>query len=690
MRNQRIKYSNLIPPKAKKHPQKFLDHGVERIDNYFWLRNRESQEVIDYLQAENEYAEKSMEPLKPLQDKLFEEIKNRIPQHDESAPYPFNGYSYYTRFEEGREYPLYCRKLLEANEAEEVLLDVNVLAESYAYYNVSGLSISLDNEKLAFGEDTVSRRIYNIRFKDLKTGLFLDDFLEGTSGSIAWASDNKTVFYTKIDPDTLRSYQVYKHILGTPQSEDVKVFEETDDAFYCYCYRSKSKKFIFIVSNSTLTTEVQILDADHPDKSFKVVQERIRGLEYSVDHFGDHLYILHNDDKAENFKISKTPVHASSKENWETIVEHRPDVLLEDVELFEDFMVVSERKKGLIYIRIMPWQGEEHYLSFKDPAYDAYLSTNAEFDTHILRFAYTSLTTPQSVYDYNMDSRERTLIKQQEVLGDFDSKNYTSERIMAVADDGVQIPISLVYRRGTLRQGSTPLLLYGYGSYGVSVDPGFSSARLSLLDRGFIFAIAHIRGGQVMGRSWYEDGKLLTKKNTFNDFIRCGEHLIDHKYTSYKHLYAMGGSAGGLLMGVIANMRPDMWNGIVAQVPFVDVINTMLDASIPLTTGEYDEWGNPEDPHYFHYILSYSPYDNVKAQDYPAMLITTGLHDSQVQYWEPAKWVAKLRDLKTNDEPLFLVTNMDAGHGGASGRFKRFKEVAMEYAFLLGREEIDS
>lgn len=672
------------PPIAAKKPVEFKEHGNIRVDDYFWLRDRENPEVIDYLKAENAYTDAKLAEVEGLKDSLFQEIKNRIKQTDMSVPYTLKGYSYYTRYEDGSEYAFYCRKRADGSEEEEIMLDENELAKPFAYYNAGALNVSPDNKLLSFGEDTLSRRIYTIRFKNLETGAFLPDRLEGTTGSVAWAADNKTVFYTQKDPVTLRSSKIYRHVLGTPTTDDVLVHDEADDTFNTYAYTSKSEAYVIIGSSSTMTTEYRILPANEPDGDFSIFQPRVRGLEYGISHFGDHFYIVHNLD-AKNFKLSRTSIGKTGKANWQDVIPHREDVLLEGVEIFKEFLVVDERKNGLTELRIMPWNKDiaEHYISFQDPAYTAYLSTNPEFDTKVVRYGYSSLTIPSSVYDYNVETRDAELLKQQEVVGGYNPDEYESERIFATGRDGTQIPISIVYKKGFVKDGTQPLLLYAYGSYGSSMDAYFSSARLSLLDRGFAFAIAHIRGGQEMGRSWYEDGKLLNKKNTFYDFVDCGQHLVDQNYTSPESMFAMGGSAGGLLMGAVVNMRPDLWKGVVAQVPFVDVINTMLDASIPLTTGEYDEWGNPNDSTFYHYILSYSPYDNVEAKDYPAMLVTTGLHDSQVQYWEPAKWVAKLRELKTDDNLLLLKTDMDAGHGGASGRYERYKEVALEYAFLL-------
>jgi len=681
--NQQQNKDMPMPPVADKKPRTFEKHGTTWTDDYFWLRERENEEVLDYLRAENAYTESAMKGVEALQDTLFAEMKGRIKEDDMSVPYTLNGYSYYTRYEEGKEYPFHCRKKV-GNEAEMIMLDVNALAEPYDYYSAAGLSVSEDNRILAFGEDTLSRRIYTLRFKNLETGEFLEDVIPGITGSAVWAKDNATVFYTKQDPQTLRACRIYRHKLGTPASDDELVYEEKDDTFYAYVRRSKSREMIFISCGSTTTSEWQGLPADEPFGEFKVIQPRQRGLEYEVEHYGDHYYFLHNLE-AQNFKLSKAPIKSPTSENWEDIIPHRTDVLLEGIEVFNDFLVTDEREGGLTQLVVRPWSDLDggHKIVFRDPAYMAYTSANPEFDTEVFRYGYTSLTTPNSVFDYNMRTREAELLKQQEVPGGFDPADYASERIMVTVRDGAEVPVSIVYRKGFQKDGGSPLLLYGYGSYGNSIDAYFSSVRLSLLDRGFAFAIAHIRGGEEMGRQWYEDGKLLKKKNTFTDFIDCADYLVLEKYTSPDNLFAMGGSAGGLLMGAVINMRPELWKGVVAQVPFVDVINTMLDATIPLTTGEYDEWGNPNEAEFFHYIRSYSPYDNVTTQTYPNMLVTTGLHDSQVQYWEPAKWVAKLRDTKTDDNLLLLHTELTTGHGGASGRFARLKEVAQEYAFLL-------
>ncbi|MNS06942.1 Protease 2 [compost metagenome] len=620
-----------------------------------------------------------------LQKKLFEEMKGRIKQDDQSVPFKDKGFWYYTRFEKGKDYAYYCRNIETGMNptSEEILVNGPELATGHDYWALGGYSVSDDNKLLAFGIDTVSRRIYTVYFKDIASGAILQDKLEGTSGGVTWANDNKTVFYTKKDPVTLRDNTVWKHKLGTPQSADVMVFDEKDDTFSTGVFKTKSDKYLMIGSWQTLSTEYRVLDANNPDGEWRVIQPRERNHEYNVEHYGDKFYIITNLD-AKNFRLMECPVDKTTKENWKEVIPHRSDVLLENIDIFKNYYVVSERKNGLTQLRIIKWADKsEYYLPFQDQAYLAYTSVNREFDTDVLRYGYTSLTTPNSIYDYNMATKERILLKQQEVVGGYNPDDYVSERLYATAKDGTKIPISLVYKKGWKKDGKAPLLLYAYGSYGNSMDPGFSSNRLSLLDRGFAYALAHIRGGQELGRDWYENGKLLKKKNTFTDFIDCGDFLVAQKYTSKEKLFAMGGSAGGLLMGAVTNMRPDLWKGVVAAVPFVDVVTTMLDESIPLTTGEFDEWGNPNDKVYYDYMKSYSPYDNVEKKNYPNMIVTTGYWDSQVQYWEPAKWVAKLRELKTDKNLLLLHTNMEAGHGGKSGRFEALKEIALEYAFML-------
>lgn len=671
------------PPAAAQKPTVLTQHGHQRVDEYYWLRERENPEVIAYLNAENAYVDQMMRHTEPLQEKLYQEIVSRIPQRDESVPTLRDGYFYYTRFEEGKDYPIYVRRKGTMSSPEEVMLDVNELAKGHGYFNVAGVTVSRGNDIMAFATDNVGRRKYTLRFKNLTTGAMLPDEIPIVSGNHAWANDNRTIFYSRKDPDTLRSFRIFRHELGTDPAGDAIVFEEKDETFSTFVFRTKSKRYIMIGSSQTLTTEYRYLDADQPRSELRVVEPRKRGREYSVDHFGDHFYIRTNDE-AQNFRLMKTPVTATGRSNWTEVIPHRNDVYLGNFEIFRDHLVLSERKDGLIRLRVMPWSGgTDHYIPFDEPAYVARIDDNPEFDTPLLRFTYSSLTTPSSTYQYDMNSRERSLLKRIAVGGGYDPANYTTERMYATARDGKRVPVSILYRKGFKRDGTAPLLLYAYGSYGSSSDPGFNSSVISLVDRGFAYAIAHIRGGQELGRQWYEHGKLLNKKNTFTDYIDVAEHLIAHKYADPKNVFGYGGSAGGLLMGAVMNMRPDLFKGIVARVPFVDVITTMLDASIPLTTFEYDEWGNPADRQYYDYMLSYSPYDNVEAKEYPHLLVTTGLHDSQVQYWEPAKWVARLRAKKKGDQLILMRTNMEAGHGGQSGRFRREKETALMYAFLL-------
>jgi len=674
-------------PVAERKDTTLTIHNHDRVDPYYWLSERENPAVVDYLNAENAYTSEVLAPTEAFQEKLFEEITGRIKQNDETVPYNFNGYTYYTRYESEKEYAIYCRKLEGDKSPEMVMIDANAMAEGHSYYSISNTAVSPNNNIVAFGEDTVSRRKYTIRFKDLETGEFLEDKIPLTTGSMAWANDNLTVFYSVKDEVTLRSYRIYKHTLGTDAANDELVYEEKDETFGTMAYRSKSGDYIMIVSYSTVANEYQFLDANTPNEAFKIVEPRERDHLYSVSQFGDRFYIKTNWE-AQNYRLMSTSISAPSRANWKEEIPHRQDVMIEDMEIFSNFLVLEERKNGLTEMRIRPWEGEEYYMQFDEPVYVAWTSTNLEFGTEWLRFGYSSLTTPTSTYDFNMTTQERTLKKQQEVVGGYEASEYQAERHFATAADGTQVPISLVYKKGVERDEDNPTLLYAYGSYGNSIDPYFSSTRLSLLDRGFVFAIAHIRGGEEMGREWYEDGKLLNKKNTFTDYIDCADYLIEQKFTNPDKLFAMGGSAGGLLMGAVINMRPELFKGVVAAVPFVDVVTTMLDESIPLTTGEFDEWGNPKNEEYYHYILSYSPYDQVEAKEYPNLMVTTGFHDSQVQYWEPAKWVAKLRYLKTDNNQLIMHCNMETGHGGASGRFARYKEVAMEYAWLMSLIDI--
>ena len=678
------------PPIAKKIRKELETHADVRIDNYFWMNNREDEQVINHLKTENDYCDAMLAHTKDFQKDLFEEMKSRIKEDDSSVPYKYNGYWYVTKFEKGKNYPIYSRKKETLEAEEELLFDCNKMAEGESYFKLVGISISPDNNKVSFGLDLTGRRNYTIYIKDLTTDKLENDKIEHTTGSSSWANDNKTLFYTKKDEKTLRAFKIYKHKLG--YTEDEMIFEEGDATFGVTVYKSKSRKYIIIACYSTLTNEYHILNADKPNEKFKVFNPRVRGLEYSIAHYDGHFYVLTNKDKALNFKLMKTAETNTAIENWEEVIVHRNDTLIENIDIFKNYLVVSERTNGLNLIRIIRWDNsEDYYLPFESETYTCYTSANVDFDTDLLRYGYNSMTTPASIIEFDMFTKTQKVLKEQEVLGgSFDKDNYTEERLWATADDGTKIPMSIVYKKGLKKDSNNPLLQYSYGSYGSTVDPYFSSIRLSLLDRGFVYVIAHVRGGEYLGRNWYNDGKLLNKKNTFTDFIACSIYLIKERYTSSQHLYAIGGSAGGLLMGAIINEAPELYKGIIAAVPFVDVVTTMLDNSIPLTTGEYDEWGNPNDKLYYDYIKSYSPYDNIEQKNRPHIFVTAGLNDSQVQYWEPAKWVAKLRELKTDSNQLLLKTNMDAGHGGASGRFESLKEDAEEFAFLLDLEGIYS
>ncbi|WP_240904857.1 S9 family peptidase [Sphingobacterium sp. SGR-19] len=686
-------WPGVTPPVAEKKVYERTIHGDTVVDNYYWMndyfkKGPDSAEVIAYLEAENNYTAAMMKDTEKLQEKLFNEMKGRIKEKDESVPYFKNGYYYYRRTEEGKQYYKFCRKKGSLDAPEEILLDVDDMAEGYAYYAAGGFSVSPDNKLLSFGVDTISRREYTIYVKNLETGALLMDKIDRTTGNAIWGNDNKTLFYTAKNPATLLSEKIRRYTLGLGTTGDVAVYEEKDNTNYIGVGKSKNGKHIMIYSGGTLSSEVYILDADQPNGTFKVFQPRTKEVLYSVTALADKFLILTNDG-AKNFKVMECPLDKTTKEHWKEFIPHRDDVLVSDIDEFKDYIVISERKNGLTQMAIRSLRdGTQHYLNFGEAAYTVYPSTNVEYDTDMVRYGYTSLVTPSSTYDYNMNTKERTLKKQQEVVGGYDAENYITERLSAIAADGTQIPISLVYKKGFSKNGKSPLLLYGYGSYGMSMDPVFNSSRLSLLDRGFAYAIAHIRGGEEMGRQWYDDGKMMNKKNTFTDFIDCAKYLISGKLTSSEHLYAQGGSAGGLLMGTVINMAPELWNGVIAQVPFVDVVNTMLDETIPLTTNEYDEWGNPNDKAAYEYMKSYSPYENIEAKEYPNLLVTTGLHDSQVQYFEPAKWVAKLREVKKDDQVVLFKTDMEYGHGGASGRFDYLKDVALNYAFLFKLEGI--
>lgn len=675
---------NLKEPIAEKIEKKLSIHGDTRIDEYYWLNQRGDKKVIDYLNAENSYRDLYMKDYKGLEEELFQEIKSRIKEDDSSVPYLDNGYYYYTRYEKGKQYPIYCRKKGNLEAKEEVLIDANIMSEGYDYFRVGDIEISPDDKVMAYSIDTLSRRIYTIYFMNLETREVHKENIKNTSGSITWANNSKTLFYNLKDIETLRTDRVMMHDFNS-NSTDKEIFFEEDETFSVYSYKTKNDKYIIIGSSATLSQEFRYVSADSPNKDFKIFQKRVNGLEYSIDHFDGKWFIRTNKDKATNFKLMICDENRTNKENWKDYISHRQDVLLEDIDLFNNHLVITERKTGLRRIEIRPWKGgNSHYIEFEDEAYSLYSSTNLETNTNKFRFSYSSMTTPNSVIEYDMNSKEKIILKETEVLGGkFDKNNYVSLRVWAPARDGKKIPISLVYRKDMYKNGENPLLLYGYGSYGITNNASFSSVRLSLLDRGFVYAIAHIRGSQYLGREWYDDGKMFKKKNTFYDFIDSGKFLIKEGYSNDEKLFAMGGSAGGLLMGAVVNMEPKLFRGIVAGVPFVDVITTMLDEDIPLTTFEYDEWGNPNNKDSYDYMLSYSPYDQVEEKEYPAIFITTGYHDSQVQYFEPAKWIARLRDRRTNNEPLLMYCNMDAGHGGASGRFEAYKETAMEYAFFI-------
>ena len=671
------------PPSAKVAPKELVEHGHVRVDDYYWLKDREHPEVKAYLDAENGYLAAVMRHTEPLLEKLYQEITGRIDPSDEEVPYREGGYFYYYRYQPGGEYRIVCRRKGSMEAPEEVLLDGNEMAKGHDFFSLAGPVPSPKHDVIAFAADVVGRRFFTIRFKDLGTGALLGDTIPDVTPNLAWANDNRTVFYVKQNPETLRWYRVYRHLLGTDPAQDTLVYEEADETFSVYVGKTKSKQYLVLFSRHTLATEARILEADHPQGEFRVFEPRQEGHEYSIAHRGDRFYVRTNL-QAKNFRLMETPVAATGIGNWTEVIAHREDVYLDEFEVFKDHLVVSERKDGLIQMRVIPWSGGgEHYLEFDEPVYSAWVDRNPEFDSQLLRYGYTSLATPESIYDYDLVTREKTLKKRERILGGFDPAHYRTERLYARARDGVAVPISVVYRTDLKRDGSSPLLLYGYGSYGYSTDASFKSPVLSLLDRGFVYAIAHVRGGQELGRGWYEHGKLLEKKNTFTDFIDCALHLVQQRYTRPDRLFAEGGSAGGLLMGAVTNLRPDLFKGVISHVPFVDVVTTMLDSSIPLTTAEYDEWGDPGDKRYYEYMLSYSPYDNLEKKAYPNLLVTTSLQDSQVQYWEPAKYVAKLRALKTDGNRLLLKTDMQAGHGGKSGRFKRHRDTALGFAFML-------
>ncbi|MFL2619920.1 MAG: S9 family peptidase [Flavobacteriaceae bacterium] len=683
-----MKKNELVEPMAKKVDKILKMHDHERNDEFYWLNERDNPEVIDYLNAENDYRDAYMKDYKNLENELFEEIKSRIKEDDISVPYLDNGYYYYTRYEKGKQYPIYCRKKDNLSNPEEILIDANKMSEGHEYFRVGGIDISPNNKIMAYSVDTVSRRLYTIKFKNLESGEESSHSISNTSGGVTWANDNKTIFYNQKNTNTLRTERVMRHILNSDKNDEV-VFFEGDDEFNLYSYKSKSGKYIMVVSGKTISDEISFLSADSPNEDLKIFQKRIDGLEYSVDHFGDKWYIRTNLNGAQNFKLMQCNEEYTSSKNWKEFIQHSESVLLEGVEVFNDFMVITERENGQRRFNVISNNdGQSHYIDFEEEVFSAYSSVNLEISSTKFRYGYSSMTTPNSTIEYDMNSRKKTILKESEVMGgNFDKNNYESKLVWANARDGKKIPISLVYKKDTYVEGENPLLLYGYGSYGSTNSAGFSSVRLSLLDRGFVYAIAHIRGSQYLGRQWYEDGKMFNKKNTFWDFIDSAKYLGENNYVDKDQIFAMGGSAGGLLMGAVTNMEPEVFKGIIAGVPFVDVVTTMLDETIPLTTFEFDEWGDPKDKDSYFYMLSYSPYDQVEEKDYPAIFITTGYHDSQVQYFEPAKWIARLRDRRTNKEPLLMYCNMDAGHGGASGRFEAYKETAMEYAFLISLTE---
>ena len=681
------------PPEAMIKPRELSMHGETRIDSYYWMRltddqknaqdpDQQTQDVVDYIDQENQYTQSNLSHTRKLQNTIFDEMVSRIKKDDESVPYLKNGYYYYSRYEKDKEYRIHCRKKGSLDAKEEILLDENILAKGHDYFSIGGLSISPNNKWLAYGVDTVSRRVYEIRFKNLESGDILDETIENSTGGVAWANDNETVFYTSKNETTLLGEKIWRHKIGSNNLDEM-VYHETDETFYNDVYRSKSGKFIIIYHSSTLITDYQILNADNPNGKFTRFTPRDFDHEYSIDHYNDKFYIITNW-KAKNNRLMQTPDTKTNISNWREVLPQRDTVHLLSLEVFKDNLVINERKQGLRQLRIINQQsGDDRYIEFDEETYTSWISVNEEFDTDILRFSYSSLVTPTSTYDYNMNSGERTLLKQSEVVGGYDPKQYMSKRMYATARDGNTIPISIVYRSDKKDIQAQNLLLYGYGAYGNTIDPFFSSSRLSLLDRGFIYAIAHIRGGQVYGRQSYDDGKMLNKKNTFYDFIDAGKYLVDEKITSSDKLFAVGGSAGGLLIGAVVNMEPSLWKGAIAAVPFVDVVTTMADPTIPLTTGEWKEWGDPREKKYYDYILSYSPYDQIKDTAFPNLLITSGYFDSQVQYWEPLKYVAKLRDAWKGQNKLYLHMNMEAGHSGKSGRFRRYRESALEYAFLL-------
>ncbi|MDG2172902.1 MAG: S9 family peptidase [Flavobacteriaceae bacterium] len=680
-----MKKTEILEPRAEKIDKIMTIHDHQRIDEFYWLNERNNPKVIEYLNAENTYRDQYMEDYKDLEKSIFNEIKSRIKEDDSSVPYLDNGYYYYTRFEKGKQYPIYCRKKEKLSSEEEILINVNEMSKGHEYFRIGGIDISPNNKIMAYSIDTISRRLYTVHFKNLETGKKNSYTIANTTGGVSWANDNKTLFYNLKNPNTLRTEKVMRHVLNSNKTDE-QVFYEEDEEFNLYSYKTKSEKYIVISSGKTISDEKRILDANNPKGDFKVFQKREDGLEYSISHLDDKWYIRTNYNNATNFKLMVCSENNTSIKNWEEYIPHREDVLFEGFEVFNDYLVITERENGnrKYHVKSITNSALNHYVEFKEDAYSTGSSVNAEINSKKFRFSYSSMTTPNSTIEYDLIKKTKKILKETEVLGGtFDKNNYKSELIWADARDGKKVPISLVYRKDLYKEGKNPVLLYGYGSYGSTNSARFSSVRLSLLDRGFVYAIAHIRGSQYLGRSWYDDGKMFNKKNTFWDFIDSAKYLAKTNYVDENKIFAMGGSAGGLLMGAVANMEPKLFKGIIAGVPFVDVITTMLDEDIPLTTFEFDEWGDPKNKDSYFYMLSYSPYDQVEEKDYPAIFITTGYHDSQVQYFEPAKWIARLRDRRTNTEPLLMYCNMDAGHGGASGRFEAYRETAMEYAFLI-------
>jgi oligopeptidase B len=687
MKSAKEKLAQATPPIAAQHLYVHSLHGDDRSDPYVWLRDRENPEVMAYLKAENAYTEAMMQHTEPLQTALYGEMLSRIQETDLSVPYRKGDYYYYSRTEEGKNYSIFCRKPGSLEAPEEVLLDQNQLAEGQDYFALGVAQVSPNHELLAYSTDTTGAEVFTLQFLDLKTRQLYPERIPETDYSFAWGNDGQTVFYTQVD-EAHRPHKLFRHQLGSAIETDVLIYHEPDDSFYLGVGKTRSEAYLLISLSSKITTEIHYLDANHPTGAFQVVRPRTTGIEYDVEHHTDTFYIATNEN-ASNFKLMQAPTSNPIAENWQEVLPHREDVLLEGISAFANHLVIYERQGGLPKVRIRQLAtGEEHYMAFSEPTYEVYESTNPDFHTTTLRYSYTSLTTPSSVFDYDLETRSQTLKKETPVLGGYDRTQYVSERLQAIAPDGSAIPLSLVYKKGVTRTGANPVYMTGYGAYGYSYPDSFSSTRLTLLDRGVVVAIAHIRGGSELGRNWYETGKFLQKKNTFTDFIACAEHLIEQGWTSPQQLAISGGSAGGLLMGAVLNLRPELFTAAIAHVPFVDVVTTILDTSLPLSVMEWEEWGNPNEVDFYDYMKSYSPYDNVAAQAYPALLITAGLNDPRVSYWEPAKWTARLRQLNQGDRILLLKTNLGAGHGGASGRYEQLKEIAFEFAFLLDQWDL--